>query len=152
MTGDALQREENAVVLDFLRHGLTTDEIEWPRFEPVLRTIAEVPLGALRVHPDLSDQLLKLAAPYGREDRRMLLAVAVLVAPTGVIYAVTYSQQFLAVRLPPEIAGAISPLMDAAPQPEARVRRLGEGWSVLNPWSADSSRAILAARAATTEQ
>ena len=87
----------DAGVVAFLRFRMTPDEQGWRRFRPVFRAVSSVPVGELRVHPDLIDRLVSLE-PDGGQRLRMLMGAAVLVAESGVIYALAYSQRFLAVR------------------------------------------------------
>ena len=137
----------NPEVVAFLRYRMTPDEERYPRFEPVLRLVSEVPMGALVVHPDLIDRLVTLDPPDGKERLRMLMGTAVLIADNGVAYALIFSQTFLAVRLPPETADQLPADVRVNPeppkprefrghQPKERVQLLGDDWTVLEPWSA----------------
>ncbi|MEP6992073.1 MAG: hypothetical protein ABJA80_14165 [bacterium] len=151
----------NAGVVDFLRYRLTSDEQQWPRLAPRFRPVGEVPIDELRVHPDLIDRLVMLDAPMGRRHLRMLMGAAVLVVDSGAIYALAYSQHFLAVRLPagardvlphgPRRAEADSAAEDPGRQPDARVALLGAGWTVADAWKSASLASLqLAVGAART--
>ena len=128
----------DAGVIAFLRYMMTPDEQRWPRFRPVLLPVSDVSIGELRVHPDLMDRLVALDPPDGRQRLRMLMGAAVLVAESGVIYALAYSQRFLAVRLGADEDHALlaSTALDATDrhQPAERIASLGEGWVVAEPW------------------
>ena len=128
----------DAGLIAFLRYMMTPDEQRWPRFRPVLLSISDVSMGELRVHPDLIDRLVSLDPPDGRQRLRMLMGAAVLVAESGVIYALAYSQRFLAVRLGCGEDQALLKSVALDPtdrhQPAERVASLGEGWIVAEPW------------------
>ena len=79
-------RIHDAGVIAFLQFRMTPDEQGWRRFRPVLLPVSSVPIGELRVHPDLVDRLVTLEAD-GPQRLRMLMGAAVLVAESGVIYA-----------------------------------------------------------------
>jgi hypothetical protein len=129
---------QDAGVVAFLRYMMTPAEQRWPRFRPVLLSASDVSMGELRVHPDLIDQLVALDPPDGRHRLRMFMGAAVLVAESGVIYALAYSQRFLAVRLGAHEDHALlaSTALDATDrhQPAERIASLGEGWVVAEPW------------------
>ena len=137
----------NQGIVAFLRYRLTTEEQAWPRMQPVLRAVSDVPIGELRVHPDLIDRLVAIDAPNGAERLRMLMGAAILVADSGVAYALAYSQQFLALRLPPGLEDAVLLAIRQNPvatstneargrQQPARIDALGNGWTLVEPWSA----------------
>ena len=124
---------------------MTPAERLWPRLLPVLRPVAAVPMGELRVHPDLIDRLVALNPPDGRQRLQVLMGAAVLVGSTGVIYALAYSQSFLAIRLPHDVdetlAAAVRQNPAAATASESRARQradrvamLGAEWTIVEPW------------------
>jgi hypothetical protein len=137
----------NAGVVAFLRYMMTPEEQQWPRFAPVLRMVGDVPMGELRVHPDLVERMVALDAPDGHHRLRMLMGAAVLVTTSRAAYAFAYSQTFLAVRIPPDAAEVLSSSARLKPvaksegeararQPQERVDALGAGWTLLEPWNA----------------
>ena len=133
-------------VVAFLRYMMTPDEQRWPRFRPVLLSVDDVSISELRVHPDLVDRLVSLDPPDGRLRLHMFMGAAVLVAESGVIYALAYSQRFLAVR---RGAGDDHALLESVAldpterhQPAERVASLGDGWTVAEPWRAASLVAL----------
>ena len=135
----------DAGVVAFLRYMMTPDEQRWPRFRPVLLPVSGVSMGELRVHPDLVDRLASLE-PDARLRLRMLMGAAVLVAESGVIYALGYSQRFLAVRLGAdedhELLASVGLDPTERHQPAERVATLGDGWVVAEPWRAASLVAL----------
>lgn len=142
-------------VVAFLRYMMTPDEQRWPRFRPVLLSVDEVSISELRVHPDLVDRLVSLDPPDGRLRLHMFMGAAVLVAQSGVIYALAYSQRFLAVR---RGAGDDHALLESVAldpterhQPAERVASLGDGWTVAEPWRAASLPALKAVMAKARE-
>jgi hypothetical protein len=151
----------NAGVVAFLRYMMTPEEQQWPRFAPVLRMVAEVPMQQLRVHPDLVERLVALDGADGKQRLRMLMGAAVLIGETGVAYAFAYSQTFLAVRIPADVAETLSTSARLKPvaksegeararQPNARVDALGPGWTLLEPWNAPLADLRAAMREAHT--
>jgi len=114
-------------VVAFLRYMMTPDEQRWPRFRPVLLSVDDVSISELRVHPDLVDRLVSLDPPDGRLRLHMFMGAAVLVAQSGVIYALLES-----VALDPT----------ERHQPAERVASLGDGWTVAEPWRAASLVAL----------
>ena len=137
----------DAGVIAFLRYMLTAEEQRWPRFRPVLRLVGSVSMGELRVHPDLIVRLESLE-PDGRQRLRMFMGAAVLVAESGVIYALAYSQRFLAVRRGTdedhELVTSVALDPTERHQPAERVATLGEEWMVAEPWRAASLPALKA--------
>lgn len=136
----------DAGVVAFLRYMMTPDEQRWPRFRPVLLSMGDVSMGELRVHPDLIDRLVSLDPPDGRQRLRIFMGAAVLVAESGVIYALAYSQRFLAVRLGAHEDHALLASVALDPtdrhQPAERVATLGDGWVVAEPWRVASLAAL----------
>lgn len=133
-------RIHDAGVIAFLQFRMTPDEQGWRRFRPVLLPVSSVPIGELRVHPDLVDRLVTLEAD-GPQRLRMLMGAAVLVAESGVIYALAYSQRFLAVRWSadgdPKLLASVTDPTDLHQSAE-RIATLGDGWIVAEPWRAAS--------------
>lgn len=133
----------HAGVVAFLRHGMSAKEQAYARFENVLRRVSEVPIGELRVHPDLIDRVVALDVPDGRRHLRMLMGAAVLVADSGRIFALAYSQQFLALRRGTDasdasVAAVALPPTARAQQAPQRIATLGDGWIVVDPWAAST--------------
>ena len=58
-----LDATRSAGALTFLRASLRPAEQQWPRFEPTLRAIRDVPIGELRRHPDLVERVQTTTPP-----------------------------------------------------------------------------------------
>jgi hypothetical protein len=143
LTRDPSQEVRNPDVVAFLRHGMTKDEQLWTRFAPRLRPVSEVPVGQLRTHPDLIDRLQRLAGPVARDELQMLMGAPVLVAASGTIYALAFSQDFLALRLSVQ-GGANVRAHDPehTRQPLARIALLGVDWVICDVWHNDLQAAL----------
>ena len=152
----------NEGIIAFLRYRMTSEEQQWPRFAPVMRAVRDVPIGELRVHPDLCELLWTLAPDDAADDRRMFMGAAVLVSDSHLIYALAYSQSFLAVRLPDNArtdligslggdAQVIAAWAAASLQPRARIATLGNDWLVVDPCFTPPRASLRAALSASRE-
>jgi len=127
-----LDPDLSADALAFLRASLTPDEQRWPRFAPTLRPIREVPIGELRTHPDLIDQLAQIApAP---EHRWMLMGAAVLVTARGGVYAFAFSQRLLALRTGGDTSGYDRPKINTPHVTGGGTFVLNDEWISLDAW------------------
>lgn len=125
--------------LTFLRASLTPAEQQWPRFEPTLRAIRDVPIGELRTHPDLVERVV-LIAP-ARDHVWMLMGAPVLVTPRGVIYGVGFGMRTLALHVGSNAHGFERVQTTTPPSTGSKVVVLDDEWISVDPWMSKSSNA-----------
>jgi hypothetical protein len=134
-----LDAPHSAGALTFLRASLTPAEQLWPRFEPVLRAIRDVPIGELRTHPDLVERVV-LIAP-ARDHVWMLMGAPVLVTPGGAVYGFGFGMRTLALRAGGTAHGFERVQTTTPPSTGSRVVDLDDEWISVDPWMVKSSKA-----------
>ena len=130
-----LDATRSADALAFLRASLTPAEQQWPRFEPTLRAIRDVPIGELRTHPDLVERVV-LIAP-AREHVWMLMGAPVMVTPRGAIYGFGFGMRMLALHVGGETHDSDRVETKTPPSTGGERFVLGEEWISVEPWLAE---------------
>jgi hypothetical protein len=134
-----LDATRSADALAFLRASLTPAEQQWPRFEPTLRAIRDVPIGELRTHPDLVERVV-LIAP-AREHVWMLMGAPVLVTQGGAVYGFGFGMRTLGLRAGGSARGFERVETTTPPSTGSRVVVLNDEWISVDPWMVKSSKA-----------
>jgi hypothetical protein len=128
----------SADALTYLRASLTPAEQQWPRFEPTLRAVKDVPIGALRTHPDLVERIMMIAP--SREHVWMLMGAPVLVTPVGAVYGFGFSMRTLGLRVGGDARGFERVKTTTPRSTGGGVVMLNDEWISVDPWMVISSK------------